>query len=326
MGFLTDMHRRAVHTQGGVALLVTVLTALSVLFSVVVTASVFFLLTADGLAWRMAIPLAIGIPLLAAPLSILLLVRATRENVLLREAAERQARNFERQLARRNEVIAMIAHNLRAPMSSLELAARTMARDPQNEDNKLLTVQMASVATDALTLLEQLLAQLERGELEESTWDVAAKLPGWLVAHDTAARLKEQRLELVLPDGAVVSDAPQLWVRQIVENLVSNAVKFAPAQTIVRVALETKPGRVLVRVTDQGPGVEPADRPRLFRMRQPLSAKPTGGETTTGLGLALSAQLAQKFGAAIAYVDRPEPGAEFVLEWPAQGGGSRVPW
>lgn len=95
-------------------------------------------------------------------------------------------------------------------------------------------------------------------------------------------------------------NGPPAWGRadrnatlQILDNLISNALKFSPAQSSVLVRAVTENGFVFVAVKDHGPGVSPADHARLFGKFVRLSARPTGGESSTGLGLSIVKKLAE---------------------------------
>jgi len=105
----------------------------------------------------------------------------------------------------------------------------------------------------------------------------------------------------------------------VLENLLSNALKFAPPGSRVRVAVEAgNPGTVRVRVMDRGPGIDESDRKRLFQRYVRLSAKPTSGESSTGLGLSIAKQLADAMHGNLAYEPREGGGSSFVFELPTR--------
>jgi signal transduction histidine kinase len=80
-------------------------------------------------------------------------------------------------------------------------------------------------------------------------------------------------------------------LREAIDNLVSNAVKYSPVGGEIAVSAERAGHEVVVRVQDDGPGLSPEDAGRVFGRFQRLSAKPTGGETSTGLGLSIAKQI-----------------------------------
>ena len=77
------------------------------------------------------------------------------------------------------------------------------------------------------------------------------------------------------------------YADQVFENLLSNAIKFSPQNKKVYVSVVKKNGRIVAKVKDEGPGLSDDDKKKLFGKYQKLSAKPTGNETSTGLGLSI---------------------------------------
>jgi two-component system, sensor histidine kinase and response regulator len=105
-------------------------------------------------------------------------------------------------------------------------------------------------------------------------------------------------------------------LRQALENLVSNAIKFTPEGGQVEMTVERpKAGMVRCLVRDSGPGFSPEDRAKMFRRYGRLSAQPTGDEPSTGLGLSIVKRLLDGMGGNIALAEGG-PGAEFVVSLP----------
>jgi signal transduction histidine kinase len=104
--------------------------------------------------------------------------------------------------------------------------------------------------------------------------------------------------------------------RQILDNLISNALKFSPPNTTVRVQTRVESCQVWVVVRDQGPGISAADQQKLFQKYSRLSARPTGGESSTGLGLAIVKRLAEAMAGTIQCESGPGAGAAFILRLP----------
>jgi len=97
---------------------------------------------------------------------------------------------------------------------------------------------------------------------------------------------------------------------------VGNAIKFAPSGSAVSVQLVRHEGRVRVEVVDGGPGLTPDDFPKLFTRYGRLSAQPTGGEISTGLGLAICKQLVEAHGGEIGAANNGGAGATFWFAVP----------
>jgi signal transduction histidine kinase len=110
-------------------------------------------------------------------------------------------------------------------------------------------------------------------------------------------------------------------LREAVDNLVGNAVKYSPIGGRILVTAGRRDGEAVVSVADQGPGLSPEDRGRLFGRFQRLSAKPTGGESSTGLGLSIAKRIVDLHKGRI-FVESPAPsgGAVFSIALPLEPG------
>jgi signal transduction histidine kinase len=111
--------------------------------------------------------------------------------------------------------------------------------------------------------------------------------------------------------------ADPISLEQILDNLISNAIKFSQPGGMIQVELETLPSGVRFSVRDNGPGLTMDDHQRLFQKYGRLSARPTGNETSTGLGLYITRQLVEQMsGTIIAEANEPA-GTSFQITLPA---------
>ena len=101
-------------------------------------------------------------------------------------------------------------------------------------------------------------------------------------------------------------------VDAVIDNLISNSLKFAPATSTVTLEVSHEDDGCIVRVIDEGPGVAKADQPKLFTKYGKLSTKPTGNEDSLGLGLYLAKRMAERMQARLEYEDRGQ-GACFTF-------------
>jgi signal transduction histidine kinase len=120
---------------------------------------------------------------------------------------------------------------------------------------------------------------------------------------------------------AVPAELPQLRgdafrIRQVLENLVGNAIKFSPPDSLTEVRATADDHRLTIEVIDSGPGLTDEDQRRLFIKGARLSNKPTGGEDSTGVGLALCKEIMQQVGGEIGARNNPGAGATFWIRLP----------
>jgi signal transduction histidine kinase len=105
----------------------------------------------------------------------------------------------------------------------------------------------------------------------------------------------------------------QTLLTQIIDNILSNAIKFSPADKEIFIELMRRGDRIIIKVKDQGPGFTDRDKEKLFGKFAKLSARPTGGEHSTGLGLSIVKKLVEILGGSISVESEAGHGAEFIL-------------
>jgi len=105
-------------------------------------------------------------------------------------------------------------------------------------------------------------------------------------------------------------------IKQIVDNLVSNAVKFSPKDSNIFIGIEKNEDYYELHVKDEGPGLTPNDMTKVFNKFTRMSARPTGGEISTGLGLYIAKKLTDANNGRVWCKNLEPNGADFVLELP----------
>ena len=137
------------------------------------------------------------------------------------------------------------------------------------------------------------------------------------VEHNRSSATRKT-IKIALPD------APPLWAIadrgatvQILDNLLSNAVKYSPSGTTVHLETRVSQNRAVVQVRDEGPGISQTDQKKLFRKFTRLSAKPTGGESSTGLGLSIVKRLAEAMNGSVHCESSLGQGTSFCLSLPS---------
>jgi len=134
--------------------------------------------------------------------------------------------------------------------------------------------------------------------------------------HKLAAFARMISFDMRVKAAIVVGDADK--IRAIIDNLVSNAIKYSPRSGIISLDLRIESGHAILDVVDQGPGVDPEDRPRIFESFYQGKPAPEGRIKGSGLGLAIASEYALVHGGRIDLLDRPagKRGAHFRLWLP----------
>jgi signal transduction histidine kinase len=226
----------------------------------------------------------------------------------------------------KNSFLGMAAHDLRSPLGTIsvmtEILLHSSHKLPPDEREQIMVDYLNRIkrkTSHMLLLLDDLLdvAQIESGKvgLNLSLLNLKSFLEERVAEHTQVASSKNIRLILKeSPPAQVKADAIRL--QQVLDNLISNALKFSPPEKRVWLWLEQIPFGWKICVKDEGPGISEEDRERLFQDFARLSAKPTGGEKSTGLGLAIARRLIVAHGGHIGVDSEPGEGASFWFTLP----------
>jgi signal transduction histidine kinase len=166
-----------------------------------------------------------------------------------------------------------------------------------------LVTMIRNMSRSMMALLNDLLdiAAIESGkiELRLTPVSIVPYLAEIVSYHRLLAEHKKIRLVTKIANGLPMVLFDQERIQQVLNNLLSNAIKFSPTYTVVTLQASPVSGGVKFAVTDQGQGIRPEERDRLFRAFQRLSTKPTAGERSTGLGLNICKKIVELHGGMI---------------------------
>ncbi len=233
----------------------------------------------------------------------------------------------------KNEFLGIAAHDLKNPLSTILMISNLM----QSEAERLAAKDVQELAGDIrvssnrmfeliTNLLDIHAIEHQGARIQAEVINMADAVRSTMSSFHARAGQKEiavrddigtEPMEIMADHGAIA---------QVLENLFSNALKFSPSGTTVTVVARrnrsnahsgTGEDIVRVEVCDQGPGLSEADRQRLFQKFARLSAQPTGGEHSTGLGLSIVKKLVEAMNGAIWCESEPGRGATFIIEFPA---------
>ena len=226
----------------------------------------------------------------------------------LNELLQRLARALDAQRA----FVADAAHELRSPLTALKLQLQLLRRAADEPARAEAVATLGAGIDRAARLVEQLLA-LARSEPGASATSASLDLSELVreALADTVAQAAARgtELELIAPGPLTVcGDAAAL--KALVRNLADNAVRYAPPGSRVELRLQREGDAVVLTVDDNGPGIPPADRERVFDRFYRRNA---GDEPGSGLGLAIVRSVAQRHGATVALADSPLGGLRVVV-------------
>jgi heavy metal sensor kinase len=213
------------------------------------------------------------------------------------------------------------SHELRAPIAVMRLEVeRALGRQRSDAEYREVLEWLRDDVDHLGRIVDQLLAltRADSGMLRPALRPVnVADLLNEAAAHwAPAAAEKRVAIELELAPGVAWIAADAVLLRRVLDNLLDNAIRYAPAGSAVRVRASRSGPDVDFEVVDNGPGVAPGFRPRLFSRFGRADGARSGADVGLGLGLALSAAIARAHGGWIEHMDRDGPGAVFKLHLP----------
>ena len=251
-------------------------------------------------------------------------IRSHLQNQLLAEQKQLLVEQLSRANAAKNRFLGMAAHDLRNPLASIRGLAEFLS---DGSVGSLTAEQLDLVRTileasrSMLDLVNELLdvATIESGELKLhiKEMDLGQLATDCVAMINMEAAKKHTHVSLEKPAAPLVVKLDPAKMRQVIDNLLSNAVKFSPpgsaVQAFVSVSAPDKVCRIAVR--DQGPGIPEGERDKLFKDFSRLSIRPTAGEKSTGLGLAICRKIVEAHQGTI-IAENLDGGCEFRVTLP----------
>jgi PAS domain S-box-containing protein len=221
-------------------------------------------------------------------------------------------------LAAREEFLGLVSHELRTPLTVVVGLANVMARGGMSREQMLgSAVEIRESAEHLASLLESMLI-LARANADDAPSFEPIQLER--VVARTVARhhqvFPRRPVSLHAEVGDSLVEGNEAWVSQVVSNMLGNAEKYSPAEARIAVSLERSETDIVVRVLDEGSGIDAADLPMVFEpfYRAPRAQKESGG---LGLGLAVCKRLIELQGGTVWARTRDAGGAEFGFSLPA---------
>ena len=129
------------------------------------------------------------------------------------------------------------------------------------------------------------------------------------------SKIAQKALTPVLNLNAVHAEVDKHYLLQVLENLISNAIKFSPPNKSIYMNLWSNQGKAYIGIKDEGPGIAEEDQKKLFLKYQRLSAEPTGGEPSTGIGLSIVKKYTELMKGEVHCESEIGKGSKFILSF-----------
>src|SRR5438874_1598304 len=222
----------------------------------------------------------------------------------------------------RADFVTTASHELRTPLTAIYGSIRTLISraDALDESQRARLLRMIEQESEHLAqIVDQLLvtAQIDRGRLrmEERDCDIA-ELCSSVIEAAEARKPESIQLGLVAPASTppLKCDPPKL--KQVLVNLVENAIKYSPEGGRIEVRIADTPDRLRIDVQDEGLGIPPSEQARIFEKFYRLDAEMTRGVGGSGLGLYISREIVEQMGGLLSVRSRRGSGSTFTVMLP----------
>ncbi|MBL7111288.1 MAG: GAF domain-containing protein [Bacteroidales bacterium] len=219
----------------------------------------------------------------------------------------------------KNHLIGIVAHDLRNPLtSSLSIASnlKMNAAHLKDEDKKsvdFLVNSLNRMNSMVSKILDIRMIEENKINLNCEQTDFGKVLEE--VYKNFQDRAIKKKIQLHLENKKLYAIADRNYLTQVFENLLSNAIKFSPPERNVWIKMEEQNGEILINFKDEGPGLTEEDKKLIFRKFQRLSARPSAGEKSTGLGLSIVKKYVDIMGGRVWCESTPGAGANFFVSF-----------
>ncbi|MDH3257776.1 MAG: hybrid sensor histidine kinase/response regulator [Nitrospinota bacterium] len=222
----------------------------------------------------------------------------------------------------KNKFLGMASHDMRNYLSAIKGYSQILQEDkeelPAETKDQFLSFIFKS-SENMLKMVNDLLdvSVIESGRLQLDLHPESFK--NLIEHHNMIIRFFADKKNILLQYD--LDDVPDCQmdankIGQVIDNLISNAIKFSKSGTTVFISLKERGGKLVFSVKDEGPGISEEDQAKLFQHFQKLSARPTAGESSSGLGLAISKKMVQAHDGCLNVTSQLGSGATFSFEIP----------
>ena len=222
----------------------------------------------------------------------------------------------------RSDFVATASHELRTPLTSVFGAARTLVahRDqlPRGQQDRLLHL-IEEESLHLVEIVDQLLvsAQLDRGALNVDVKAIDVCEVARSVVDSARMRALERHAVLLqTPAHAVLVETDEALLRQVLVNLVENAIKYSPHGGRIDVLVSETPDGVEIEVADEGIGIDAEQQERIFEKFYRVDVEMSRGVGGSGLGLYIRKEIVERLHGSLSVVSAPDEGSTFTIRLP----------
>jgi signal transduction histidine kinase len=219
-----------------------------------------------------------------------------------------------------NQLLNIVAHDLKNPLTTIPLWADLIK---EKADSKVINEMCDNILRAAKKMtslihqwLESSASEAKQLKFHLTKLDFGNVILRVAETNQVLANNKNQKINITIKDRPQVY-GDEIKLTEIVDNLIDNAIKYSEKEKNITIAFKQQNDKAVLEITDEGPGLTDEDKNNLFQPFTRLSAKPTDGETSTGLGLSIVKMLVEAHhGTISAESEGKNKGSKFTIEIP----------
>ncbi len=220
----------------------------------------------------------------------------------------------------KSELIHIVSHNLKNPLSVILNSGQLILEEIRDTEYvRDLTKIIINASNHMLQAVEELLEceliDSPGFSIKKEKINLVDLIQESIIKNNVNAVRKKQKI-IFKADSDVIVDGDPSQILEVIDNYISNAIKYSPFNSTIEIKIEENEKFVKVSVKDQGPGLTEKDKERVFRKFTKLSAKPTNHESSTGLGLSIVKKIIELHGGKVGVESNPGKGSLFYFELP----------
>lgn len=223
----------------------------------------------------------------------------------------------------KNEFLGIVVHDLKNPLSGIQMLSEEI-KSNFNHFSKQEIIEFASLISDSSKRMFGLISNLldvnaiESGKfaLEFEQVELLPIVNNIISIYQTPAQKKNLTFQINTPSNLQPIYADKIAVIQILDNIISNAVKYSSFEKVISIDIDTKQNTVSCSIKNEGQCLTDSDLQKLFNKFSRLSTKPTNGEHSTGLGLFIVKKLADSIHATVTCENKQNQGVIFTIDFP----------
>ena len=219
----------------------------------------------------------------------------------------------------KNSLISIVSHDLSTPFASIGMWSQLLRSDPESltadQQKALSRIDQATGYGEKLirNILDVEKAQTNQHKVSLENLDLKAIISELFEEFYSVAARKNISLHLDAPAPSYYLLSDRQLLGRMLENLLSNALKFSASGKNVRISIREEKEALVIRIRDEGIGIDPEELPHLFSKYSRISSRPTQGEPSTGLGLSIVKRIVEELNGQITCESQPGKGSLFTI-------------